>query len=326
MPYISELPNGELIKQLRTKLGSQESVAADIGISHVSLRNYEKGRPASVENLKLVAAFFGLEKEELVRKKNDTAEVLIEQLNLRADEIRYRVREQYPGPGINTDEYIRQFDQLHEQHVLALRAGDLVLAHDLVIKIHDLSYQLGCEDASRKMRPGGDYAMLADAFEREAMVTCYMSGVYQKEHPSYPRSIRTQIGMTDAERILRYGNAFGIDVSTTTTGFDFVLSESNFDTENIAGPSYRYALNVPRELVGCRVTVKAWCIGRLDYRAWVTEAAELIAAELSSKGNFDESDLLYLCQQLLQERFEKMMGADYGKIVQSIELNPRDRG
>ncbi|HEV7409716.1 MAG TPA: ankyrin repeat domain-containing protein [Bradyrhizobium sp.] len=74
-------------------------------------------------------------------------------------------------------QYLKEFNVLHERHLAALRKGNLIAAHELLIKIHDVSSRLTASEfwkQSEKIFGGVQYQLNGDEFERGALITRYM--------------------------------------------------------------------------------------------------------------------------------------------------------
>jgi hypothetical protein len=75
--------------------------------------------------------------------------------------------------------YLKEFNSLHKRHLAALRSGNLIAAHELLIKIHDVSSRLTASEfwkESEKLfgKDGVKYQLNGDAFEQGALITRYM--------------------------------------------------------------------------------------------------------------------------------------------------------
>jgi len=115
---------------------------------------------------------------------------------------------------INTENYLIQFNNLHEKHISALKEGKLILAHEILKEIHQLSYDIECENVCARItyKPGTDYAQAADAFTKGPLVCFYMVGDYTLKSPRYPYEIETlTFSMIDEDQIGKtYLEAFNI--------------------------------------------------------------------------------------------------------------------
>lgn len=65
---------------------------------------------------------------------------LISILKIRSKQINRDLDKFYKYPNVSL--YLKQFNKFHKQHIRALKKGDLVLAHEILIRIYLLSEQL----------------------------------------------------------------------------------------------------------------------------------------------------------------------------------------
>lgn len=143
---------------------------------------------------------------------NERIEELVKLLQYRAEWIEKNVFNKYEYSQI--EHFLNMFRSLHEKHIAALNAMNLILAHEILIEIHKISCQIEVSKGSmRTISPGSDYAMSSSGFERGALMCFYMTGDFRSNSPKYPKDIDLltfRIKSLD-EKINRYLNAFVSD-------------------------------------------------------------------------------------------------------------------
>lgn len=114
--------------------------------------------------------------EELIAILEERARTIREQL---APHVRY----------VKVQEYLNEFSDLHSRHLQSLRAQNLLLAHELLIKIHDLSFRLARDEFWARHHaetPYLQYKLRGDAFSRGSMICSYVAGDLKSYSPCYP--------------------------------------------------------------------------------------------------------------------------------------------
>jgi hypothetical protein len=85
--------------------------------------------------------------------------------------------------------YIDQFKSLHNQHIEALRKGNIIHAHEVLIQIYELSYELESDEFWTRHHiesPDVRYSLRPDAFQRGIVICGYMTGDMQSYSPRFP--------------------------------------------------------------------------------------------------------------------------------------------
>jgi hypothetical protein len=123
---------------------------------------------------------------------------LISLFEYRANRIRNELKPYYEYTDISS--FLGRFDELHTKHVAALRTGDFILAHEILLEIHKLSFDLeGGEFWSRHDAKTPHVVYDLDtlaAFGQGPMVSLYATGEFRSKHiPSI--SILTQENQLD---------------------------------------------------------------------------------------------------------------------------------
>jgi hypothetical protein len=122
-----------------------------------------------------------LKRWEVLKPERD---LLIAAFEKRAQEIRQaiRVRESYLDP----EAPLTLFDKLHTLHISTLKNGDVLLAHNVLLDIMRLSYNL-CGDHYRLKRvfelPDRDFILSETACQDGVMVCLYITGKARCEEP-----------------------------------------------------------------------------------------------------------------------------------------------
>jgi hypothetical protein len=118
-------------------------------------------------------------------------EQLIEIVEFRARTIRQNLHKLYHYAPVAA--YLQAFDSLHERHVAALQTNNLILAHEILGKIHELSYELDADEFWRRHKvetPDRLYMLAEDAFQRGNIICMYVGG----ETRAYCDSYRSDSG------------------------------------------------------------------------------------------------------------------------------------
>lgn len=112
-------------------------------------------------------------------KAQDSASELAQIFRDRAAIIERSLANLYPGT--DTRPFLERFRVLHQRHVVALEAGNLVQAHEILRQIHQLTYELDSkafwDDDARRAERGEivQYSLSPDAFLRSPMIRQYAS-------------------------------------------------------------------------------------------------------------------------------------------------------
>jgi hypothetical protein len=102
---------------------------------------------------------------------------LIKLFNLRAVIINEELSIHYKYTNVN--DFLNQFNILHEKHIEALQNHEFILAHDYLKQIYNISYMLTQDEfwTSHKIeRPGVFYHLRHDAFTKGELICGYLVG------------------------------------------------------------------------------------------------------------------------------------------------------
>lgn len=83
-------------------------------------------------------------------------------------------------------EYLDEFGSLHQQHIEALKRGQLLHAHEILIQIHELSYKLETDEFWRNQtakRPTAIHYAPLDFLERGVVSRGYLTGSLRGNSP-----------------------------------------------------------------------------------------------------------------------------------------------
>ncbi|MBV8524239.1 MAG: hypothetical protein JOY71_19285 [Acetobacteraceae bacterium] len=97
-------------------------------------------------------------------------------LQHRADKIKETLSSHFSYAPVK--KYLRRFSKLHKSHLSALRQGKLLVAHEILLEIHELSYELSHDEFWAENRAGlGNVAYLLgrNAFEDGPLISSYMT-------------------------------------------------------------------------------------------------------------------------------------------------------
>ncbi|MFC7072804.1 hypothetical protein ACFQJ7_06130 [Halovenus rubra] len=134
---------------------------------------------------------------------NDGASELIDILERRAEKVEKELEPVYEYAPVQ--EFLEEFNRLHQEHIEALEEGNYVYAHEVLSEIHRLSYELEMKDFwthHEKKEIGSMYSLGEDAFERGALICGYMSGDVESNSSKYPS--RYYFAKDDVEFISPY--------------------------------------------------------------------------------------------------------------------------
>ena len=115
---------------------------------------------------------------------------LIPILQLRASQIQDQLTEHYHYAAVK--KYLSKFEELHLQHISALENGNLVLAHEVLKSIYDLSGELEKDEFWKKHkaeRPNIRYSLSPGIFQKGRLICSYLVGEMSSKSESYPREI-----------------------------------------------------------------------------------------------------------------------------------------
>ena len=165
-------------------------VTADLSRELHAANKYSIPTPDTIPNLIL--------KDEIGLRFGE----LIEILEHRAAVIRDQLAAHHKH--VNVSNYLLEFTGLHEKHIDALRRGNVILAHEVLGEIHQLSRRMASDDFWTGSPPGVRYSLRGDAFERGALICGYVGGELRSYSEKYPSN--------------EYGNPFSDYVSSSPLG------------------------------------------------------------------------------------------------------------
>jgi len=100
---------------------------------------------------------------------------LIAILEHRANRIRNELTPYYQYAEVS--KFLKQFDELHAKHIAALRANNLILAHEQLVEIHKLSADLEFSEFGKRHSVGdATYDVDLRKFMRGPMICLYVNG------------------------------------------------------------------------------------------------------------------------------------------------------
>jgi hypothetical protein len=105
----------------------------------------------------------------------DRINELVEVLNQRAEKIRCQLQKHFRYVAVK--DYICKFNELHQKHIDSLRNGKMILAHEILLEIHELSFELSHNEFWERHRietPGHMYRISIGAFTRGPLVCEYI--------------------------------------------------------------------------------------------------------------------------------------------------------
>ncbi len=118
---------------------------------------------------------------------------LIPILHLRANQIQDQLSEHYHyAPA---QKYLSKFEELHLKHISALENGNLVLAHEVLKSIYDLSGELEKDEFWERHdaeTPDLLYSLSPGMFQKGRLISSYLVGEMSSKSESYPREISLQ--------------------------------------------------------------------------------------------------------------------------------------
>ena len=102
-------------------------IVAVVGISAWVIVSLDLGKKESLEKARS-------------QQENSLESELIPILNMRAEKIMGELSKYYKYT--NVKEYLDKFEKLHRRHIDSLQKGNFVLAHEILVDIHELSFEL----------------------------------------------------------------------------------------------------------------------------------------------------------------------------------------
>ena len=144
------------------------------------------------------------------QKYNESAlrsDELIEILNMRASKINHDLSQYYRYANIK--EYLDEFNRLHKLHIEALKNGNIVLAHEILVDIHKLSFELAGDEFWTRHEietPNVAYSLCLDAFQRGELVYGYICG--DMKGCNYPSDKGIYLSLSTAEFEEQYSISF----------------------------------------------------------------------------------------------------------------------
>ena len=161
--------------------GAQEEQESD-SFSHVSGNIVRFGDNADVSgyvaagDLVINADVIEDRVDELVEILEHRASLIMEELSRHFKYVRVR-------------KYASRFQELHQQHIRALRKRNLIYAHEILRQIHELSMKMEADEFWTRHHietPDVLYKLREDAFQRGIIITGYIAGDLSRYSPSYP--------------------------------------------------------------------------------------------------------------------------------------------
>ena len=116
---------------------------------------------------------------------------LVSILQLRAAKIQGHLAEHYHYASVK--KYLSKFTKLHLQHIAALEKSNLVLAHEILTSIYELSNGLETDDFWKRHdceTPDLIYSLSPEMFQKGVLICEYVAGDMSSNSVLYPRAIR----------------------------------------------------------------------------------------------------------------------------------------
>ncbi|MCR6651293.1 MAG: hypothetical protein NVV73_07280 [Cellvibrionaceae bacterium] len=107
---------------------------------------------------------------------------LVSVLNLRAENIIERLKS---GNDKRSEEVLAAFMKLHERHIQLLKEGNLVAAHEVLVKIHRLSYDYETTDLLSGLK---SYLCSRTKYIRGAIINAYIVNQFKENTERYELS------------------------------------------------------------------------------------------------------------------------------------------
>jgi Domain of unknown function (DUF4062) len=105
-------------------------------------------------------------------------------------------------------QYLDEFRTLHEEHLRFLRDGNLVLAHEFLCRIHEMSFRLERDEfwtCHHQLTPGLRYSLEHDAFTHGPIATVYGRGGQRVRPTMLMRGQKEENAVDLYERVLADG-------------------------------------------------------------------------------------------------------------------------
>lgn len=125
--------------------------------------------------------------QDILKEKNDE---LIKLLCNRADKIRKKLNTFYKY--IEVKKYLDEFIDLHNKHINALKSGNIILAHEILCDIHNLSFEIEKDEFWTRHKietPNVHYSLRKDIFKRGILICGYIVGDLKSYSPMYPSDL-----------------------------------------------------------------------------------------------------------------------------------------
>jgi len=119
-----------------------------------------------------------------IEPKSHRVDDLISVLNIRAREIQQYLQRRYSGNQGESGRMAENFTRLHEEHIELLRKGHIVAAHDLLAKIHELSFEVQEKDDELRGRLRRYYCG-APRYVRGFIVNAYIVNEFSENSDKY---------------------------------------------------------------------------------------------------------------------------------------------
>ena len=127
---------------------------------------------------------------------------LILVLEDRARRIRRELHQFYQHAAVS--EFLNRFGELHERHIDYLKRRMFIAAHEALIQIHEISYEL--QRTEFWIRRQGNavltrYRVGTESFQRGELICCYVGGEMKADSSSYLNTDGMVVGVADGTRI-----------------------------------------------------------------------------------------------------------------------------
>lgn len=145
-----------------------------------------------------------------ISKNIESKNQLIEILNFRATEINNNLSSNFNY--LEIDKFLLEFNNLHEKHIWAIQTENYLLAHELLRKIHKLSYKIEQKEFGidhKKNRPYVFYKLLPEAFTRGSLICKYIvndMNEYSQKYPVNFSSFDSQTNKKSKNEIIEFYN------------------------------------------------------------------------------------------------------------------------
>ena len=136
---------------------------------------------------------------------------LISILQLRASNIEELLCQHYHYAPVK--KYLSKFSKLHLQHISALQKNNLVLAHEVLIAIYELSSALETDEFWKKHKaetPDLLYSLSADMFQRGLLICQYLIG----ERSSSPSFQPIEMSLRSPQKLNRISRLYQMILKT----------------------------------------------------------------------------------------------------------------